>query len=74
MSDFTCVAVVVDKTTMFCHWETNKPGGATVHHSVSKHFEINGMLVDQHVKSTILLADICQIVLADICQITFENL
>ena len=40
----TCVAVVVDKITMFCCWETNKPGGTTVHHSVNKHFEVKGML------------------------------
>jgi len=36
----TCVylAVVVDKTTMFCCWETNQPGRATVHHSVKQTF------------------------------------
>ena len=30
----TCVVGVADITTLFCCWETNKPGGATVHHSV----------------------------------------
>jgi len=42
----TCVAVVVDKTTSFCCWEINKPGGATVHHSVNVNFEVKGMLAD----------------------------
>jgi len=39
----TCVAVVVDKTTLCC-WETNKPDGATAQHSVNKLFEVKGML------------------------------
>ena len=30
------VMYLVDKTTFFCCWETNKPGGATVHHDTSK--------------------------------------
>jgi len=58
----TCVAVVVDKTTLLCCWEINKPGGATVHHIANKHFEVKGMLADcltnmsdQHVRSTIKL-------------------
>ena len=36
----TCV-VVADITTLFCCWETDKPGGATVHHSVNKYFEVS---------------------------------
>ena len=36
--------------TLFCYWETDKPGGvATVHHSVNEYFEVNsdiGWLTD----------------------------
>ena len=52
----TCVVGVADITTLFCCWETNKPGGATVHHSVNKHFEVNtngDRLADWHVRSII---------------------
>ena len=41
---------------IFCCWETNKPGGATVNHSVNKHFEVNnngGRLADWRVRSII---------------------
>ena len=41
----TCVVFVIYKT-LFCCKETNKPGGATVHHCVKKHFKVKGMLVD----------------------------
>jgi len=52
----TCVVGVADISTLFCCWETNKPGGAIVHHSVNKHFEVNtngGRLADWHVRSII---------------------
>ena len=42
----TCIAVVVDKTTLLCCSETNIPDGATVHHSVNKRIETKGMLAD----------------------------
>ena len=51
----TCVVGVADITTLFC----DKPGGATVHHSVNKHFEVNtngGRLADWYVRSIIGLA------------------
>ena len=53
-----CVVSVADKTTWFCCWETNKPGGVTVHYSVNKYSEVNtkgGRLADWHVRSTIRL-------------------
>ena len=58
----TCVVGVADKTTLFCCWETNKPGGATVHYSVNKYSEVNtkggglgGRLANWHVRSIIRL-------------------
>ena len=53
-----CVVGVADKTTLFCCWETNKPGGVTVHYNVNKYSEVNtkgGRLADWHVRSTISL-------------------
>ena len=49
----TCVAFVVDKTTLFCCWEINKLGGATVHHSVNNCFEVckRNVANDQQVRS-----------------------
>jgi len=37
---------IISKTTLFCCWKTNKLGGATVHHSINKYFEVKGMLAD----------------------------